>query len=415
MANLNNLKNEYIKYKDNIELAFASNDYKSAKQNIEVAVSLLKEIWKKDSNPNNKKMYESIMRKLQDKYTLCKNNLNEPILMDNTNTQKKKSINKSNNATTKNKADSNKSNNTALDDDLNYEFNGINVKDFLSIEANDEVSFNDVVGMNEEKELIKNEFFISDEDKKFNESIGKMNKNFILLYGLPGTGKTYFAKAISYELGKYFGNKIPFFNVVCPNIKGRYHGETENRITAIFEFVKQFDRCVVFMDEFEDIGMSRLKENISEVGAGSVRAILQMLDGFNSNKGLLLIAATNTPYDLDGAILSRCNEKIEVPLPTLELIKQNLVNKLNKFIDNSVNLDDLANKLVGYSNRDIKNLINKILDLYSNEHKKEENRNKDTNEFKINNQMIEKALSKTKSSIKKDEVYKLEEYKKSLE
>ena len=169
------------------------------------------------------------------------------------------------------------------------------------------------------------------------------------------------------------------------------------------------------MDEFEAIGLSRQKDNISEVGSSTVTTLLQMLDGFSSNNGLLLIAATNTPYDLDGAILSRCNEKIEIPLPSFDVIKNTLIRKLGKFSDDTDDFDFISKKLDGYSNRDVKNLINKVLDIYSIEHRKEENKNKRTDEFKINIEIIKKAFEKIKSSIKKDEVKKLQEYKLSLE
>ena len=296
------------------------------------------------------------------------------------------------------------------DADLCYEFKGQNVKDYLVLESTEVVTFDDVLGMKDEKDIIKNEFFISDEDRAFNESIGRKNKNFILLYGLPGTGKTFFAKAISYELGKFSGGDLPFISVACNQMTDKFVGEGEKRIEAIFEFCRQFDRCVLFMDEFESIALTRQSEKSK---GNTVSSLLTNIDGFNSNKGLLLIASTNTPYDIDGAVLSRANEQIEIPLPGKELIFKTLKRKIGSLIDDSVNLDSLADKLIGYSNRDVSNFINKALDIYSQDHR-EHGRGLSKEEFRLNIKHISEALTKVHSSIKLDEVQKLQEYKRQM-
>lgn len=412
MANINNLRNEFIFCKKKIENALYLKSYSEAKNYIEQASKILAELNKCDNNFENRKHYRELLAELQRNYDICKQKLGEVevVAAGPSATAPKKNDAKPSSKphTQKVTSKSNQGEGNDSEDGIQYVFNGIDVRPFLANEVNEVVTFDDVIGMKKEKELIKNEFFLTEEDIEFNKAIGKKNKNFILLYGLPGTGKTFFAKAVSYELGQYFGGKIPFYCVVCGTLKGKYQGETENRVNALFEFTKQFERCVIFMDEFEMIGISRQKD-ISEVTASTVATLLQMLDGFSSNKGLLLIAATNVPYNLDTAILSRVHAQIEVPLPSYDIIYPILKRKIGKFVAEDVNLEKLAKRLDGYSNRDVSRFISVVLDIYANEHRKD--KSKTIDQFRITNEYIERALEDAKSSINEDEVIRLQEYK----
>ncbi len=301
------------------------------------------------------------------------------------------------------------------DGDINYVVNGVNVKDFLTDESNDVVTFDDVKGMEKEKALIKREFFLTEEQRAFNEYLGKKPKTFILLYGVPGTGKTFFAKAISEELKRYSGGDIPFFSVVGSQLSDSKVGATEKNIQAVFEFCKQFEKCVLFIDEFDTLAPDRKQNTGDPTAASRVTVLLQMMDGFASAKGTLVIAATNCPYNLDGAVLSRANTRIEIPLPSYEVIYSVLKAKVGKNLSGEVDMQRLAARFEenGYSNRDIKNFIENIKDQLIDEFNavqlKGESRGFE--EFRYTNAMFEKAFREQPPTTKQSDVIRIEKFK----
>jgi len=301
------------------------------------------------------------------------------------------------------------------EDGINYVANGVNVKDFLSNESNDPVTFDDVKGMEKEKELIRSEFFLDEEDRAFNEYLGKKAKTFILLYGVPGTGKTFFAKAISEELKRYSGNDTPFFSVVGSQLSDSKVGATEKNIQAVFEFCKQFEHCVLFIDEFDTIAPDRKQNTGDPTAASRVTVLLQMMDGFSSSKGTLVIAATNCPYNLDGAVLSRANTRIEIPLPDYEVIYSVLYSKIGDKLAPDVDLAMLASRLEarGYSNRDIKNFIGNMVDSLSKERRmsKARGENKSFEQFCFTNAMIENAFEEIVPTTKQSDMERIKEFK----
>ena len=301
------------------------------------------------------------------------------------------------------------------EDGINYVANGVNVKEFLSNESNDPVTFDDVKGMEKEKELIRSEFFLDEEDRAFNEYLGKKAKTFILLYGVPGTGKTFFAKAISEELKRYSGSETPFFSVVGSQLSDCKVGATEKNIQAVFEFCKQFEHCVLFIDEFDTIAPDRKQANGDPTAASRVTVLLQMMDGFSSSKGTLVIAATNCPYNLDGAVLSRANTRIEIPLPDYEVIYSVLYSKIGNKLASDVDLAMLAARLEerGYSNRDIKNFIGNMVDSLSKERRlsKARGENKSFDQFCFTNEMIEKAFAEIVPTTKQSDMDRIKEFK----
>lgn len=308
-----------------------------------------------------------------------------------------------------------KSNVEQSEDGINYVINGVNVKDFLSQEANDPVTFEDVKGMEREKELIRSEFFLDEEDRAFNDYLGKKAKTFILLYGVPGTGKTFFAKAISEELKNFSGDDTPFFSVVGSQLSDCKVGATEKNIQALFEFCKQFEHCVLFIDEFDTIAPDRKQNTGDPTAASRVTVLLQMMDGFSSAKGTLVIAATNCPYNLDGAVLSRANTRIEIPLPNYEVIYAVLSSKIGKRLSPEVDLSALASRLerLGYSNRDIKNFIANMVDSLSKERRESKARgeNKSFDQFTYTNAIIEKAFREIVPTTKQSDMVRIQKFK----
>lgn len=303
--------------------------------------------------------------------------------------------------------------------EINYVFNGVNVEDFLTKDSNDVVSFADVKGMEREKELIKSEFFLDEEDRAFNEYLGKKAKTFILLYGVPGTGKTFFAKAISEELKNFSGNDTPFFSVVGSQLSDCKVGATEKNIQAVFEFCKQFERCVLFIDEFDTVAPDRKQASGDPTAASRVTVLLQMMDGFSSSKGTLVIAATNCPYNLDGAVLSRANTRIEIPLPDYEVIYSVLKSKIGDKLADEVDLSSLSRRLesMGYSNRDIKNFIGNMVDSLSKERRlsKARGENKSFEEFRYTNAIVENAFREIVPTTKQSDIERIEQFKNSGE
>ena len=292
------------------------------------------------------------------------------------------------------------------DDGIVYEFNGVDVKGFLTREARSKVTFAGVIGMEEEKKIVRQELFLTAEQPARKAEIGLENKNFILLYGLPGTGKTFFAMALSNELSAFSDKDIPFFSVCCTQLRGSLIGQTENNIIALFEFAKQFERCVLFMDEFDAIGMSRKASN-DPTAIPTVNTLLTQLSSFSSNPNHLFMAATDCPYNLDGALLSRAALRIEFPLPSSKVLEALLKRKIGAHVDSSVNLEALAKALANaqYSNRDVSNFIQAVLsELF-------EQTLVDPSIDKIDMKMVNAALKKAKSSIKQNEVARLEAFK----
>jgi SpoVK/Ycf46/Vps4 family AAA+-type ATPase len=160
------------------------------------------------------------------------------------------------------------------------------------------------------------------------------------------------------------------------------------------------------MDEFDAIGMSRKASN-DPLAIPTVNTLLIQLASFSSNPNLLFIAATNCPYNLDGALLSRAALRIEVPLPSSAVLEALLKRKIGARVDSSVDLEALAKALADaqYSNRDASNFIQAVLsELFDLQMA-------DPSVEKINMKMVNAALGKVKSSIKQNEVVRLEAFK----
>ena len=406
MESINSLKNKYIELKNAAETKMMVKDYAAAMKLIEQATALLKQIYNMDFNPKNREAYKAAMESLHKSYEICKNG-GEEVLTYNPEIKKKKPVNQP-----QSQAGGGNNNGAGApeEDGIIYEWNGIDVKRFLATEARKKVLFDDVVGMEQQKTIIRNEFFLTEEQRAYKQSIGLENKNFILLYGLPGTGKTYFAMAVSNELAKFSGGDVPFFCVSCGQIKEAAVGKSENNLIAIFQFTTQFERCVLFMDEFDAIATDRGKNSGDPTAIPVVNTLLTNLDGFASNPNLLFLAATNYPYVLDAAIVSRVNESLEVPLPTEELLKMTLERKLKGAIDPNVDLAAIAAVLAKrrFSNRDLDRFVKTVKSELFDAHLK----NPDI--AVANNEMVQKCLARASSAITTKDVNALEEYKRSL-
>ena len=216
--------------------------------------------------------------------------------------------------------------------------------------AKSKVKWSDIGGLEEVKRLIMETVVISALQRP--QSIQPWKG--ILLFGPPGTGKTLLASAAAGSLN------ATFFNVKASNVLSKYFGESTKIISALYEVARERAPSIVFMDEIDALTTRRSGDQ-SEASRRMLSTLLTELDGFQ-DKGsdilVLTLAATNTPWDLDEAVLSRFPRRIYVPLPDKKATKE--IIKINtRGLDISrLDLDAIAEESVRrlYSGRDIKNL-----------------------------------------------------------
>ncbi len=219
------------------------------------------------------------------------------------------------------------------------------------------ITFDDIAGLEEAKKAFKEKVVLSFQYKELYEKFGKKSGGGILLYGLPGTGKTIFAEAASNEVEALF---IP---IKCSDIKSKWYGESENKIKTIFDKARKAKRAIIFFDEFEAIGAKRTDDD-SNGNNDLVPQILAEMQGVNSenNGTVLVIAATNKPWAIDSAFLrpGRFDEKIYIPLPDFEARKRMFELKLSSVPQLDIDYDYLANISEGFNGADISEFCDKL-------------------------------------------------------
>lgn len=186
-------------------------------------------------------------------------------------------------------------------------------------------------------------------------STGVLARHFIsgvLLFGPPGTGKTLLAKAVAKESGS------SVLEIKGSDVYNKYVGEGEKTVQAIFRLARRLSPCIIFVDEVDALFGSR-RNDVSSTGRREIiNQFMTEWDGLTSaNKGVMVMAATNRPFDLDDAILRRLPRRILVDLPNSVDREHILKLHLNgENLDQSVKLSSLASKTEGYSGSDLKNL-----------------------------------------------------------
>ena len=221
------------------------------------------------------------------------------------------------------------------------------------------ITFDSIAGLENVKEIFKEKVILPFEHPEIFEKYGKKAGGGILLYGLPGTGKTMFAEACSNELNATF---IP---VKCSDIKSKWYGESEQKVKAIFSRAKKSSRAIIFFDEFEAIGAKRTEDsdNGNNDLVPEILAEMQGVGSSSSKSAIMIIAATNKPWSIDSAFLrpGRFDEKIYIPLPDYKARKRLFEIQLSKVpVSDDLSFDYLAEITEGFNGADIKEVCEKL-------------------------------------------------------
>lgn len=215
--------------------------------------------------------------------------------------------------------------------------------------------FDDVAGVDEAKEELIEVVDFLKEPKKYTDIGGKIPKG-VLLVGPPGTGKTLLARAVAGEAG------VPFFRISGSDFVEMFVGVGASRVRDLFKQAREKAPCIIFIDELDAIGKSR----VNNLGGNDEREqtlnqLLVEMDGFDNEKGLILLAATNRPDILDPALLrpGRFDRQVVVDKPDVKGREAILkIHAQNVKIDGSVDFDALAHATSGFAGADLANIVN---------------------------------------------------------
>jgi cell division protease FtsH len=236
-------------------------------------------------------------------------------------------------------------------------------------DTNVNITFNDVAGLDAAKlEIMEIVDFLKN-PKKYTDLGAKIPKG-ALLVGPPGTGKTLLAKAVAGEA------KVPFFSLSGSDFVEMFVGVGASRVRDLFRQAKEKAPCIIFIDEIDAIGRARGK-NISagsnDERENTLNQLLTEMDGFGTNSGVIILAATNRADILDRALMraGRFDRQIYVDMPDLNERKEIFKVHLKKIkIDESVNIDFLARQTPGFSGADIANICNEAALIAARSNKK---------------------------------------------
>ena len=222
-------------------------------------------------------------------------------------------------------------------------------------ERKTKIEFDDVAGLDEEKEEMIEIVDFLKKPEKFKKMGARVPKG-VLLYGKPGTGKTLIAKAIAGEAD------VPFISMSGSEFIEMFAGLGASRVRKLFEKARKLAPCIVFIDEIDAIGSRRTSNSGAETENNqTLNQLLVEMDGFSSEETIIVLAATNRPEMLDKALLrpGRFDRQITIPVPDLkgrlEILK---IHARDKKISDDVNLESIAEDTAGFTGAELENILN---------------------------------------------------------
>lgn len=281
------------------------------------------------------------------------------------------------------------------------------------LQKNPNIHWDDIADLHDAKRLLEEAVVLPMWMPSFFKGIRRPWKG-VLMVGPPGTGKTMLAKAVATECG------TTFFNVSSSTLTSKYRGESEKMVRLLFEMARFYAPSTIFIDEIDSLCSRRGSESEHEASRRVKSELLVQMDGVGSeeaSKVVMVLAATNFPWDIDEALRRRLEKRIYIPLPTDEgresLLK---INLREVKVDPSVNLKSIARRLEGYSGADITNVCRdasmmsmrrKIAGL-----KPEQIRQLATEEvdLPVSTQDFTEAIAKCNKSVSKQDLEKYEKW-----
>lgn len=236
-------------------------------------------------------------------------------------------------------------------------------------ESNIKINFKDVAGLEEAKVEVKEIVDFLKNPKKFTDLGGKIPKG-ALLVGPPGTGKTLLAKAVAGEAN------VPFFSMSGSDFVEMFVGVGASRVRDLFKQAKEKSPCIVFIDEIDAIGRARGRNpnfGSNDERENTLNQLLTEMDGFGTNSGVIILAATNRADILDRALLraGRFDRQIRVELPDLNERKEIFKVHLRPLkIEEKLDIDFLSKQTPGFSGADIANVCNEAALIAARKNKK---------------------------------------------